>query len=139
MLFFYLQTEYCATPKQSLKKNVFYRKLSLKSYSPHPFEDGFVMQSPHEYMIRPGESKKIDLKLMLRLPDGHIGNVITPPLEGELIVKPLTLSARMSKVIVEVKNSTEKNIRCRRGRGIAFLVCIKVANISGCMELRCGF
>ena len=120
-------------------KNLFYRKLSLKSYPPHKFDDGFMMQSPEECVIRSGESRKIDFQLMLKLPLYHIGKVITPPLEGNLIVKPLTLSGRMSKIKIEISNSSDKDITCRKGRGIAFLVCIKVANISTCMELRCGF
>ncbi len=135
----FLQAEYRPTSKASLTRNLFYRKTSSKSYPPHKFDEGFMMKCPQDYVIKPNESRKIDLQLMIKLPIHHIGQVMTPPLESDLLVKPFTISARLSKIKIELTNTAEKAIYCRRGKSVAFLICMKCEEISGCIELRCGF
>lgn len=130
---------YNPTPIRSLAKNIFYRKTSINSRPPHKFDHGFMLQTPEQFTLQPGENRKIDLQLMLKLPSFHIGQIVSPPLESELLVKPQTLSTRLSKVIIEVNNTTSKEQTYRRGKNIAFLVCIKCEEISDCMELRCAF
>ncbi len=125
---------YIATPKKPLSKNIFYRKTSLNSYPPRKFDHGFVLKTPEKFILKPGESRKNDLQLMVKLPPQHMGQIISPPLESNLLVKPLTLTDRLSKLKIEVSNSTFKTLECRRGKSIAFLICIKCEEISGLLS-----
>lgn len=115
---------------------MFYKKITVKSFPPHNYENGFILKNPSDVCIASNETIRIDLKLMIKVPSSHIGQIFTIPMEEYLIVRPVTLTSKLCKVYIFLTNHKSESILVRRGRAVAFLTCVKCTIVQHCLEIH---